>query len=280
MTRFKLGLIIATVLVTFVFLVIAWTVKRPGSSGNATIPEPVSYAKPSPDGRFVLVAFGEPDVEAKLTDAMLKASATSVRSTYAKPGLYRSGETAAPIFELSGYAPDDSVFVSADGRHVVRVEGEWWKTKAYPAGKRLSAEREAEQLQAPALSWYADGVLAGQWKLNELIDRPGELPHSPDHILWPAGAVLNASTNQFHLFTQDSNKITLDLTTGVLSKSKTGLGNPIAQWTIGIAIGLTLLLAAAVGWWAWRTRKTVNAASRATKDSASPEAETRRIAVP
>ena len=76
-----------------------------------------------------------------------------------------------------------------------------------------------------------------------------------EHVLWPAGAALDPRTNQFHLFTQDSNKITFDANTGELvHKGKNGLGNPVAQTVIGVTIGLTFLLLLGLAWYVVKAR--------------------------
>lgn len=263
MNRFRLGLIVLTILMTISFLGIAYVMKRPGGAGNAPVPEPVSYAKPTADGRHVFVAFGDADAEAKLKDGAMKRSAADVRGRYPKPGLYRIGEPDTPVYELGGYAPDEQVYLSPDGRHVIRIEGDWWKTKAYPAGTRLPADVEQQQLDAVAVRTFTDGQQTHEYRLRDLVDNPGELPHSPEHILWPAGAVLNQSDNQFHLFTQDSNRITFDVASGaIVSRSKSGLGNPISQWLIGVTIGLTLVLAGVIVWYTFFKRRAEAAAEQ------------------
>lgn len=260
MNRFRLGLIVVTVLMTISFLVLAYVMKRPGGAGNAPIPEPVSYAKPTADGKHVLVAFGDPTAEEKLKDNGMKQSAAAVRAKYPKPGLYDTSST-TPEYELDGYSPDDQVYMTPDGRHVIRIEGDWWKTRAYPAGKRLPEEVENRQLDAVAVRCFTDGKLTHEYRLRELVDKPAELPHSPEHILWPAGAVLNQEAKRFQLFTQDSNRITFDVTTGeIVSRSKTGLGNPIAQAMIFTTIGLTILVAAVLVWYTFFKRRAEAAA--------------------
>ncbi len=256
MTRFKLGLIITTALLTFVFVALAVYMRRPGGEANAPSVEAISYAKPTPNGQAVLVAFGSLEAETKLKDAKTKAYAEGLRTKYAKPGLYLNNDAATPLYELKGYSPDEQLFLNDDGSCVIRIEGEWWKTKAYPAGKRLSAEVEAAQLDAVAVRCFRNGLVTHEYTLRELVTNPAELPNSPEHILWPAGAVLNQQTNQFHLFTQDSNKITFDIRSGeIVTRGKNGLGNPIAQATLFITIGLTLLLAGGIFLWAWKSRR-------------------------
>jgi hypothetical protein len=260
MTRFRLGLIVLTVLMTVTFLTVAFVVRRPGGSANQSIPEPVSYAKPTADGKHVLAAHGDPAAEEKLKDAAMRSYAAEVRAKYPLPGLYRLNPSEL-VYRLDGYSPDDQVYLTADGQHVVRIEGDWWKTKAYPAGKRLPAEAEQAQLDAAAVRCFTDGKLTHEYRLRELVTDPDKLPHSPDHILWPAGAVLNADAGKFHLFTQDSNRITIDVATGeIVERTKTGIGNPLARWLLTVTIGLTVALAGVLTWFTFFKRRAVHAA--------------------
>lgn len=257
MTRFRLGLIVLTVLMTVTFLTVAFVVRRPGGSANHSIPEPVSYAKPTADGRHVLVAHGDPAAEEKLKDAGTRSYAAEVRAKYPTPGLYRLGTPPELVYRLDGYSPDDQVYLTADGRHVVRIEGDWWKTRAYPAGKRLPTEVEQAQLDAPAVRCFTDGKLTHEYKLRDLVTDPDKLPHSPDHILWPAGAVLNAADGRFHLFTQDANRITIDVASGeIVERAKTGIGNPLARWLLTVTVALTVALAAVLTWYTFLKRPT------------------------
>ncbi len=257
MTRFKLVLILCAGLFTIGSLMLAAYVKRPGGTGNAPLLEPVSYVKPVGDaGTRVLVVFGDAEAEAKLTDKATKQYAAEVRAKYPEPGLYSTDTPPRLIYPLGGYSPDDQVFFTADGSSIIRVEGDWWKTKAYPAGKRLEAEIEKAQLQAVAVSCFQNGELTRSYRLDELISDPSKLPHSPKHILWPAGAVLNKQTGQFHLFTQDSVKLTFDIRTGeLLSKSPTGIGNPITQVLLTVTVLATVLLAGVIVYLGFRSRK-------------------------
>lgn len=280
MTRFRVGIGVSAVLLSIGFLVVAWVVKRPGGADAPSLPEPVSYAKPSADGTRVFVAHGSLEYEAKLKDASTREFATNVRSKYPHPGIYTGGEqqparlapadnprplaavvgvaatTPASAWPWDRYTPDENVFLTADGGTVVRIDGDWWKTKAYPAGKRLPPDVEAEQLNAPAVTFlFADGRPPRTYRLNELVDNPAELTHSPEHVLWPAGAALDPRTNQFHLFTQDSNRCTFDATTGELvSKEKNGWGNPMAKTVLVVIGGLTLVVMAVLGWFMFKTK--------------------------
>ena len=233
----------------------------------APLPEPVSYAKPTPGDRFVLAVFGSPEAEAKLKDGDNKRHAAGVRAKYPVAGMYRDDQL---VYPLDGYAPDDNVYLTGDGRYVIRIEGDWWKTKAYTGGTRLPAEVEQKQLDAPAISFFADGQLLKSHPLKSLITDPLMLQHSPEHIVWPSGAVLREEQGDFLLYTQDTNRTTFDYRTGVVTATeKMGYGSRFGQTLILVTLGLTLLLLLA---WALYAFRSIRRSRAAEPVSASPPA--------
>jgi len=257
MTPIRVLLLVAFVLfglaVPMYFLLVEKT--RPGGPGT-TLPEPISYAKPTPGGRFVLAVYGSAEAEANLKPGEMKRHAEEVRKKYPTQGMYTAEGTL--VYSLEGYTPDDNVYLTADGRCVARIEGDWWQTRAYPAGTRLPPEEEQKQLDAPAVSLYADGKLLKSYALKELLHDPSVVPHSPKHILWPGGAVLNERDDHFLVYTQDARRSTFDVRTGELvAKEAMGFGNRFAQQTMFATLGLTALLAIGMGVWVWKKRRLV-----------------------
>ena len=245
MLRFALALALALACLTLA-----------ASAFAAPLPEPISYAKPCPGDRFVFVAFGSKEAEAKLKDGDNKRHAESVRAKYPVPGMYRAGDGAELIYELDGYVPDDNVYLSGDGRSVIRIEGDWWRTKAYTGGTRLAPEVEQTQLDAPAIRFFEDGRLLKSHPLKSLVTDPILLPHTPEHILWIGGAIHREDAGEFYLFTQDANKITFDVRTGeIVSAEKMGYGNRFGQRLIMATLGLTLLLLMAWAFYAFRRKR-------------------------
>jgi hypothetical protein len=233
---------------------------RPGGPGT-TLPEPISYAKPTPGGQFVLAVFGSADAEAALKPGDMKRHAEEVRKKYPVPGMYTADGML--VYPLEGYTPDDNVYLTADGRCVARIEGDWWQTRAYPAGTRLPPDEETKQLDAPAVRLFADGKLLKSYPLRELLNDPIVVPHSPKHILWPGGAVLNERDGRFLVYTQDAQRATFDVRTGeIVAKEAMGFGNRFAQLTMFGTLALTVVLAGGWAVWAWRKRQvsTVNGA--------------------
>jgi hypothetical protein len=282
MNRFYVGLGVTAVLMTIALVVLAWVMKRPGGADAPKLPEPVSYAKPSPDGTRVFVAHGSLEYETSLKDADTRAYAAGVRAKYPAPGIYSAGDNPtllAPdprvaavvgglahpeyVLPFDQYTPDENVFLTRDGGAVARIEGGWWKTKAYPAGKRLPDATVEEQMNAPGATFLFADRLPRTHLLKDLVDweeyqkdkEKDKLPHSPEHVLWPAGAALDPNTNRFHLFTQDSNKVTFDATTGeVVHKGKNGWGNPVAKTVLAVVVGLTAILMAVLAWYIVKAR--------------------------
>jgi hypothetical protein len=214
------------------------------------IPESYSYTKPIAGGKFLFVMLGNADAEAKAKDADARAAFRELRAKYPRTGLYRDG-TNELVWALDdpAFAPADNVFISTDGVYLVRIDGEAWRTMNYPGAKRLPADAEQRQLDAPAVSFFADGKRIQQYALKDLVSDPLALPHSPEHVLWPAGAVLNEDTGRFILFLQDQTRLTFDYRTGdLLSRTKSGLGNPILT---GILIACAVLVASVLGVWAY-----------------------------
>jgi hypothetical protein len=208
-------------------------------------PRPFSYAKAvGSEYQFVMLGPIEVDESAAGRD---REALRQLRQQFPASGLYpRAGGTALWTTEAS-YAPSANTFPSRDGIHLAVIEGDWWTTKDYVSPKRLPAAKEAEQLQAPAVSFYAQGQLLRQYRVADLVSNPARLEHSPEHILWAAGAALNDETGRFVVMTQDGLQVTFDIRTGaLLEKRGAGIANPLASWILGLCGILVLLILA--GW--------------------------------
>ena len=219
-------------------------------AAQGKIAEALGYTKPVGGGAYTFVMLGDPAAEARVADAAAKAKFEALRQKYSKTGLYR-GDTAELVWavEDGAFSPYDFTYPAADGVHLVRFDGEWWKTKDFTGGKQLAADEAQRQLDGPALSFFADGKPIRRYTVRELVTEPGELPHTPQHVLWTSGGVLNEGKGTFLLLTQDSYRITFDYRTGeVVSKEKGGLGNPLMT-PILVACGVLSVLV--LGAWAY-----------------------------
>jgi hypothetical protein len=220
----------------------------------AVFPEPLGWQKPVGD-RWLFVQLGDPEKEAAAPSADARRQFAELRAKYPATGLYpRDGTT--PEWTLSGYAPIDNLFPSADGVHCVRIEGTAWRTQSFPTlGKRLPPGVEAEQLDGPGLTFFVRGERQAGYSVRDLIADPERLPHSPEHVLWSAGAALNDSTGRFVQMTQDRRQLVFDFRTGErLRAVEAGLGNPLARWMLTAAVGVSLAILAGWAWWAFGRR--------------------------
>ncbi len=209
----------------------------------------VSYTKPVPGG-FVFVMLGDPEVEAK-TPADAQAKFAALRAKYPRTGLYKDG-SGEPVWAIEDgrYAPYDNVYPSADGVHLVRLDGDWWREKDFTGGRaKLPAEEVQKQLDSPAVSFFADGKLLKQYTVREVIANPDALPQTPKYVLWSSGGVLNEPTGRFVLITQDSHRLTFDFRTGeLISRAAAGLGNPLLTTILVVSGALTVAI---LGVWAY-----------------------------
>lgn len=214
------------------------------------IGEALGYTKPVGGGAYTFVMLGDAAAEAKVTDPAAKAKFEALRQKYPATGLYR-GDTAELVWavEGGGFSPYDYTFPASDGVHLVRFEGDWWQTKDFPGATRLPPDEEKRQLDGPGLGFYANGKLLRRYTVRELVTDSEKLPHTPRHVLWTSGGVLNEEKGTFLLLTQDSYRITLDYRTGeLLSKAPGGLGNPLMT---PILVACGVLSALLLGAWAY-----------------------------
>lgn len=222
------------------------------ASAGPTALEPLGFTKPV--GDLTLVMLGDPAAEDRVRDTSAREQFRALRERFSRSGMYRGTEL---VWPLEGpYAPYDAVFPAADGVHLVRLDGEWWKTKSYPGRNRLPAEKETAQLDAPAISFFAQGKLLKQYTLREIVTVIDDLPHSPEHVLWMAGAVLNDQDRQFVLFTQDSYRTIFNIDTGEkVATVKVGLANPVLPMLLGVTGILSLGILGVWLWLVWFRRR-------------------------
>ena len=226
------------------------------ASAAGKFPKPMSYAKPVGTG-FVFVQIGDPAEEAKHGTGDQRRQFAELRAKYATPGLYRVGDAAELVWPMPAgeYAPYDLAFVTADGKNLARVEGEFWQTESFPGGIRPTAAAQQKLLDGPAVSFFTDGKLTKRFQLAELIDDTQVLKHTPEHLIWYASAVLNEDAGKFVLFTQSPARFTFDIRTGeLLERSGVGLANPILEKILIVCGVMTAVILLAWGVFVWRRR--------------------------
>ncbi len=216
------------------------------------IPEPTSFALPVPGGKFVFVQLGDPATEAKAPKPERQAF-LDLRAKYPANGLYTAGDDAKLVWGLpdATYCAYDHCFAAPDGVHLVRIDGDFWKTESYTGGRlRPSAADEAAQLDGPGVSFFANGKLLKSHRVRDLIRDPDALPATPAHLLWYASGRLQVDTMRFNLFTQESIRHTFDATTGELVATQAvGLDNPLLPKILLVIGAMTAVIFA--GWLAF-----------------------------
>src|SRR5262249_55723790 len=117
-----------------------------------------SFAKPTADGRFVLVML-TPSYDEKHATPQEKA----LRRQYPTGGLYTKDDLPRRLWAVSWYG--DNVHPASDGVHVARVND---VPGAWLGGSRW--DKLARIAEFEALAVYADGELVRRYTLGELID--------------------------------------------------------------------------------------------------------------
>ena len=214
-------------------------------------PQPLSYTKPIDGTPYTFVMLGDPEAEAKQKPEFQERF-QKLHNQYKETGLYNDYDL---LWSVDGpYAPYDNIFVSKDGKHLIRIEGDWYQTKdhPYPSGRRVDSKIEQAQLSEPAVSFFANGKLLEQYSVNDVVTSPESIPHSPEHVLWSAGGILNEEQGCFNLIVKDDHILRFDYKTGeLLAKEQAGLNNPIVQ---PILISMGLLTVIMLGIWVWLVR--------------------------
>jgi hypothetical protein len=222
----------------------------PAAASQGIILYPLSYSKPIPGGQYLFVMLGDASAEQKERDDASREKFRELRTKYPRTGLYRV-DTGEPVWVLEddAFAPAPCVFLTSDGVHLVRIDGDWWTTDAFVGGPRPSADVQRQQLDAPGVTFFVRGKVLRRHAVRDLVVHPDDLPHTPQHLLWYANGTLNENTSRFLMNTQDSHRQVFDYRTGELLEVKpAGLGNPLFRTILIICgVGSALILAT----WAW-----------------------------
>jgi hypothetical protein len=226
----------------FLLLCLFW-LSMPELLAAGKFPLPLSYAKPVGQ-EFVFVQLGDPAAEAKVATPGQLEQFQQLRATYPQPGLYRVADRSLvwPAMPTL-YTPYDYAMLTDDGRYLVRVEGEFWRTESFPGGQRPSAEKQQQQLDSVALSFWEQGELRKSYQLKELVQQVEVLKHSPEHLIWFASGTLISASGKVLIHTQEARRFTFQVQDGTLLEVRdVGLGNPRLTMFLWIAGAMSLVI--------------------------------------
>ncbi|MGL6073801.1 MAG: hypothetical protein ACRC8S_06525 [Fimbriiglobus sp.] len=238
----------------WVMVVLGLTVCVANAAG--TSPKPFSYVKPIGEN-FVFVQLGDLKAETEVPKPDITAAFAKLRERHPVPGLYTAGVDTKLVWELKDvpYVPYDHCFVTLDGKHLILIEGEFWKTESFSGGRRPAMDVIQKQFNGPAISFHADGKLLKRYIIRDFSESPDNFKHTPEHLIWYASGLLREEPKQFVMFTQDATKFRFDVTTGeIVEKSLVGLSNPIVEKVLIVIAGMTALILAGWGLFAYKRR--------------------------
>jgi hypothetical protein len=202
---------------------------------------PHGYQRPTANRQFAFVMLAPPGTDLTKLPRSYQAQTEELAAKYPASGLYRTGET-TPVWTYNGpYAYD--VFPANDGIHLAVLEGESWFTSQFVSGQKLAADVEKAQLDSPAVTIYKGGTKLASHTIRDVVSDVARLRHSPQHVQWRAGEAIVERTGRFVLYTQDSQKVVFDLTTGaLLSKEPAGQDAKYFLAAVAVVTVVTVLL--------------------------------------
>ena len=146
---------------------------------------PEDFQVELPDGKHVMVML--PTYKYARKDEAL-------RKTYPQSGLYSKDKPRQPLWTIDWYA--FTVYVSSDLQHLVRM-GPWARSP-----KNL------------AVSFYKNGKLLREYRIDQLVADPLSLPHSVSHFRWKKKVSFDSEKNRFTIETLAGKTYVFDATTG------------------------------------------------------------------
>lgn len=205
---------------------VSWTVAFTGLAASAradSVSPPISYTKPSADGRFLFAMIAPGTIEAEVLrwNDQKAAEIRAIRQTYVQSGLYRNDGSNTPLWTVNWYAYD--VDVASDGVHLVR-HGPW-----------------ASNLEQEAFSFFASGRLVRTVAISELVDLKFLLPHSVSHFGWAEEARLENETMHYIVRTGDGNSFIFDVRNGSIIQESRHARIKLWGGTFALVVVLALI---------------------------------------
>lgn len=161
---------------------------------------PEAYKVVTNNGKYVFVMH-------PTENSFLDGKSVGLKMLYPVSGLYTNDDKRTLLWSVDWYS--FQVYVSSDGRHVIRI-GDW------PQGSPRD-EGASKQL---AIAFYDKGVLKKEYLIRDLIQKPEELPGSVSHFMWliRGGVVYNDKEGTIDIATEDDQYFIFDLAGNIVSK--------------------------------------------------------------
>lgn len=121
---------------------------------------------------------------------------------YPTSGLYKKGQYESSLWSISEYS--HSADLSSDGHYLVQP-GPW-----------------ASSVAETAVSFYKNGKLLKQYKIQELIENESSLLHSVSHFIWEQDWTFDDANHTLTIRTVDDGTFRFDIHTGKILSAQRG----------------------------------------------------------
>jgi hypothetical protein len=170
------------------FILLILLIGSPSKLPADTPALPFDYKQATANDEYVFVMLA-PAEEGNIQDP-------TIRNRYPVSGLYRNNGFSIPEWTVDWYA--FQVFVSSDGRHLVRM-GPW---PTHP--------------EEFALAFYDRGKDIQSYKISELVKDFSKLPHSVSHFQWSKQIDFNDQAGTLTIVTFDDQEYLFDVRSGTI----------------------------------------------------------------
>lgn len=161
---------------------------------------PEDYQIVSGNGEYVFVMLEQ--------ENFVEGQDAAIRKIYSRSGLYKNDGSSTPLWTIDWYSHKDEVYVSSDGKHVVRM-GPW---------PRLGNERHPEpggpSLKQLAVAFHENGKLLKEYTIDDLVDDTKKLSTSISHFEWKKDVELDEGLGRFTVTTLEGKRFVFDIGAG------------------------------------------------------------------
>lgn len=150
---------------------------------------------------FVMIAPLTLEQEVKHWIESKQKETFEIRSMYPKSGMYINDGSKEPLWTVDWFS--DDVEIANDGLYLVRP-GPW-----------------ARVLEDDAITFYKNGQLIKNYKINQLISKKRKLEYTVSHFFWEKQSLFDREKMKYYIETLDGKHFIFDIKTGeILSPIK------------------------------------------------------------
>ena len=172
-------------------------------SAHADKPAPPStYKLVSANEKYIFVMIAPLTLEQELSHWIesKQKEILDVRNVYSISGMYRNDGSKEPLWAVDWFSY--GVEIANNGSHLVRP-GPW-----------------ARELENDAITFYENGQIIKNYKINQLVSNKRKLEHTVSHFFWEKESLFDREQMKYYIETLDGKHYIFDVKTGEIISPK------------------------------------------------------------